>query len=156
MEIFDKEGLMIFPVPEHQIIRDKKKVLIVKECFCHKGHNLVTKHSKFNDFDGIELNCSNETDSGKVFLSPIYGEKNRVSLNITLNKGDILQLDCPHCNETLPTYMNCECGGDIITLFLDKEHSFSHIIGVCNRVDCKKSVLLQRGEILDEYTINNL
>ncbi len=145
---FDKNGMMIIPNPMKDEIKGKEKVLVIKECYCHNGHNLMNGRARFNQHDGIMLVISAGEDEGMVALSPIYGDKTRVSIEIDLLSRKVYDLACPVCRESLPEFAPCSCGGEQRALFSTKEADYSNCIGVCNRVDCPNAVIHSEGEMI--------
>lgn len=128
---------MLFPNPIKKTeICKHKELLVIEKCFCHNGHNLINEHAVFNGFSGIMLKVCRGGQSGTVALSPVYGYKSRVTLDISLKSGEIWDVCCPVCDEHLPVYSECTCGGKIFALFLNKKTDFSKCILLCNRIDC--------------------
>jgi len=87
MERFDKKGMMIYPSPIRKIIREKEKVLVIKECYCPRGHSLINPRAVFNGFEGIELKVRAGDREGRIVLSSIAGDKSRVAIGIDLKSG---------------------------------------------------------------------
>ena len=154
MKRFNKKGFMIFPRPS-QIEKDKdeRKVIVVKECYCPNGHNLVTGRANFNGFDGILLKVKNPKKTGIIALSPMFGDKSRISLDIHLVKDEIYDIYCPVCDVKLPVYTKCTCGADLITFFSTENIDYSDCIGICNRVGCPEAVVQDGGELLSRSDI---
>lgn len=149
MGIFDKKGMLLFPRKEKEdkSCSEDEDLIVFTDCYCQKGHELVSDFAKFKEFNGLLLNISRKEKSGQVALSPIYGCRTRVSLGIDLKEGKKYTLSCPTCETELPAYNKCHCGGKIITLFLNEEGNFDSFIGVCNRIGCENSYI-QIGEEL--------
>ncbi len=152
MKRFDNKGMMIFP-EETKPLNIPKKLMVVSECFCPNGHNLINSRAVFNNFKGILLKIVRENESGLVAISPIHNDKSKISLDIDLKEGEIYELRCPICDATLPIYSSCECGASLIGLFLDKNLNFADSIVVCNRIGCTNSDVRLSSQILEE---NNL
>lgn len=153
MKIFDKDGLLLIPYDIKDEIKEIKKVVVIKECFCPNGHNLIDKKASFNGNSGILIKAKKKNgQEGLIALSPIYGDKTRVALNIELENGEILELLCPHCNVALPTYSKCHCGGDLKAMFLVPKEDFTNCVGICNKVDCPNAEIKAGGELLN-YSI---
>jgi len=148
MKRFDEKGMMIIPNPVKDKAVKAEKVLIVKEVYCPQGHNLVSGHAVFGKYPGILLKVKKGNDVGFVALSPIYGEKCRVSIDVDLKTGELYDLFCPECGVKLPIHSPCSCGGDFVALFLSPEKDFSDCIGICNRVDCANSKILEGGDMI--------
>lgn len=146
--IFDKEGMMIFPNPAQHIIREQDKVLVINECYCPNGHNLVNRKAMFGEFPGILLRVKQNNEEGFVALSPVYGDKSKISLDIELADKQILEISCPECGEKLAVYTRCDCGADLVSLFLTKSKSFSEVVAVCTRVNCFNAQIKSSNEIM--------
>lgn len=147
--------MLVIPTPPKQSDCIGKDMLLVKECFCQNGHNLINKRVSFSGFDGIYLRAGTGNQEGYIGLSPIYGEKCRISLDIDLKSGEISQLSCPFCGIGLPVFSTCHCGARIMTLFLNPRADFTDSIGICGRVDCTNSVVKSEGELLSLTMINS-
>jgi hypothetical protein len=145
---FDKNGMMIIPNPVKSEIMEKEKVLVIRECFCKNGHNLVNSRVRFNEYNGIILIISSQDDEGMVALSPIYGDKTRISIDIDLLSRKVYDLICPTCRESLPEFAPCSCGAEQRALFSTKDADFSNCTGICNRVDCPNAVVHSEGEMI--------
>jgi len=149
MKRFDSKGMLIIPNPvSSESICKQKQILLVKECYCQNGHNLISKSAIFNGFEGIVIKVRRGDKEGLVALSPVYGYKSRVSLNVDLFEDEIWEILCPQCNASLPIYSECACGGNMIALFTDKEASFANCIGICNRIGCYNAGIQHSNELL--------
>lgn len=148
MKRFDEKGMMIIPNPIKEDIGKAEKILVVNELFCPEGHNLVNKRVVFNGHPGILLRVKKGESGGLVALSPVYGEKCRISVDIQLESGGVYELHCPECDALLPVHSPCSCGADLVALFLSADRNFSDCIGICNRVDCTNSRILESGKMI--------
>ena len=149
MNIFDKKGMLIFPNPrKDRIICSQENLLVFTECFCPNGHNLISENARFDEFNGILLEITDNQNKGFIALSSVYGCKIRVAVGIQLVEGQKYKLSCPRCSQQLPIYSKCHCGGDIFVLFLDKESKFDSFVGACNRIGCKNSYIQIGEEII--------
>lgn len=155
MKRFNNNGMMIIPSPLKHKIEIKDKALVVKKCFCPNKHSLMTSRAKFNGHEGIMLKVKNNSKEGLVALSPIYGDNTRISLDIDLEKDEILDFFCPTCDVKLPVFSPCTCHGNLIALFTNDKSDFTNCIGVCNRVDCINSVTKNEGELVTISMINS-
>lgn len=131
----------------HHKGKQEEDILIVKQCFCLNGHNLVSPRVQFKGYNGIMIKVRREKETGFLALSPICGDKSKLTLDISLQEGELLNLSCPVCNIPLPVYAPCDCGGDILTLFADKNGAFCNCIGICNRVGCSHSEIKHPDEL---------
>lgn len=156
MSIFNKDGMMVFPNPIKKEIKESKNILVVKECFCPKGHSLIDSRAFFSGFHGIMLKVKYKGHKGYVAISPIYGDKSKIALEINLQPGELLELSCPTCNSPLAVYAKCECEGDLTALFLSSKADYSNCIGICNRVDCFNSEIKSSSELLNRVIETNI
>ena len=149
MERFDQKGMMVFPSPEKIKKAGKlEEIIVIRQCFCPNGHNLVTDQAVFDGFNGVILKVRQSGHEGMVALNPVYGLKHRVALGIKLKKDELLEVFCPECSVALPVYSSCSCGGDLITLFLDNKNDFSNSVLICNRVDCHNAQIRLHNEMV--------
>lgn len=155
MERFDKKGMIIIPNPIRKAV-STQKVLIVRELFCPAGHSLIGKRAVFNGHPGILLGVGVNERKGLVALSPICGDKTRISLDIDLPEEQIVNLFCPTCGIDLPRYATCGCGADLTALFLTQKNSFSDCIGVCNRIGCINARFVTNDELISETMLEAL
>jgi hypothetical protein len=155
MKIYNRKGMLVIPTPPRRVENIDKELLLVKECFCQNGHNLISKRVNFSGFNGIFLKVRKNLREGFVGLSPVYGEKCRISMDLDLRSGELWQLLCPICEEELPVFSTCNCGARIMTLFLDQRADYSNCIGICNRVNCANSVVKSEGDLLFMTMLNS-
>jgi hypothetical protein len=149
MKRFDIKGMMVFPNPISKTkLLKEKELLVVKECFCHNGHDLVSDRAIFDGLSGIVLKVKKGKRSGLVALNPVYGYKSRISVDVHLKKDETWKISCPVCNEPLPVFSSCNCEGDLTALFLDKKADFFNCILVCNRIDCPNAQIKYNNEII--------
>ena len=155
MKRFDEKGMMIIPNPIKEEPGIPEKILVVKELYCPQGHNLVNVRAIFNGYPGILLRVRKGQKSGLVALSPIYGEKCRISIDIDLESGEMYELLCPQCGIALPVHSPCSCGADLVTFFLSADKDYSDCIGICNRVDCTNAKILESGKLISLSMIDS-
>jgi hypothetical protein len=148
MKLFDKKGMMVIPNPIKDKTVSAPKVLIINELYCPNGHNLINNRTSFNSYPGILIKVEQAGQIGMIALSPIYGDKCRITLDIDLKSGETIKMFCPHCDVALPVHSKCSCGADLITLFLTKEPRFADCVVICNRVDCANSSIIEGGDII--------
>jgi hypothetical protein len=149
MNLFDKKGMRVFPnqIKKSELCKNKN-MLVVGECYCHNGHNLISDKAVFNGFDAIMIKVKRNKKVGFVALDPAYGYKSRVSLNVHLKDQEIWEICCPECNEALPVFSKCECEGSLVSMFLDKKADFSNSILVCNRINCFNAEIRFNNKLL--------
>lgn len=149
MQRFDHKGMMVFPSPEKiKKVAKIEDLVVIAQCFCPNGHNLVSDQAVFDDFSGIVLKVRTAGQEGIVALNPVYGLKQRISLNIKLVHDDLLEILCPECSAPLSVYSACSCGGDLVTLFLDEKADFTNSVLICNRVDCHNAQIRLHNEMV--------
>jgi hypothetical protein len=81
----------------------------------------------------INLMITTEHGSGKLNLSAIWGDYSHTLEGISVADGEIVEMFCPHCKESLISDENCEDCGASTTMFNVSE---GHI-RICNRKGCK-------------------
>jgi len=148
MEHDDEKGMLFYPNPLDRDVARAPRVLVVTRCFCPNGHDLVNRRASFNNHPGILLRVRGRKGEGLVALSPVFGEKCRIALDVDLEEGDILELFCPVCGVALPVYAPCPCGARLITLFQSPRADYSNCIGICNRVGCVNAEVKREGELI--------
>jgi hypothetical protein len=153
MKRFDKKGKLIFPFVSKKTKIENEDVLVIDECYCPNGHNLITNKVKFEEFNGILVDVSIGKNKGILGLSPVCGCKSKIAMNIELLDNSLCKMYCPTCHAELPVYAPCSCGGDLITLFGSKDADFKNCIGICNRIGCFNAEI-KSGD--DLYTCTNI
>lgn len=157
MKIFNSKGMLVVPNPvSKESICKSPNIVIVEECYCPNGHNLISDQAIFNGFNGIVVRVKRGEEEGLVALSPVYGYKSRVSMNVYLENGDIWDVFCPECHKELPVYSKCECGGDMVVMFCSQDTSFTECIGICNRIGCYHAGIMRSNELLTMSMINEM
>ncbi len=156
MKLFDKRGMLIIPNPIKEEVAKAPKAIVAKELYCQNGHSLISNRAMFNGHPGVLLKVKTDHNFGLIALSPVYGEKNRIFLDINLESGKILKILCPTCGIELPVYSQCSCGADLISLFMDREFHFNKCIGICNRVDCHHAQIINSGELISQTMVDML
>jgi len=139
---------MLFPntIRKSEICKEKE-LLVVEQCYCQNGHNLISDRAVFNGFNGIMIKAKRGHQSGLVALSPVYGYKSRVSLNLKFRPGEVWEISCPECGEILPVYSECSCGGKLLLLFLNPDQVYTNAILICNRIDCFNAEIKLEAEM---------
>lgn len=146
MKRFDSKGRIYVP-EQYRCDENLDDLVVFKECYCENGHNLVSKRVKFGKCNGIWLKIQGEKGDGFIAVSPVWGDKTRVTIDLDLINHELVQLFCPECDVKLPKYSNCKCGGDMVTIFLDNAANYSHCVGVCNRIGCPHSEIKNSDEL---------
>lgn len=118
---------------------EQANVKVIEEAYCPNGHSLISNDILFCDFRAIHLKIRNKKYISDFFVSPIIGDKSKVSLDTGLKRDQIYEFLCPECKITLPVTSPCSCGGSLMTLYLDKDLKLSNSVTVCNRFGCPHS-----------------
>ena len=147
MDRFDQKGMLIIP-NQQSPAPNRKNILVVQQCYCPAGHSLMAPRASFDGNPGILVGVRLEKQQGHIFLSSVYGDKTRVSFDIDLSAGEIVELTCSTCGVTLPTHSLCDCGGSFQTLFLNPQGNFADVIGICNRLGCRNAKIISSGEMI--------
>ncbi len=155
MKIFDRSGILFIPRPKTTELGKAKKIMVVKDCFCPNGHSLISSRVRFGSYNGIFLKVRTSNGEGFIALSPVFGDKSRISLDVDLPEGELIEILCPECSAELPVYGKCECGGDLKVTFTRPEVDFNNCVGFCNRVGCRHAEIKNEGQLL-AITASNL
>ncbi|HLN52827.1 MAG TPA: hypothetical protein VK212_03905 [Lentimicrobium sp.] len=148
MGTFDEIREMVVINPfKWKKISQLKEVIIIKECYCPNGHSLISDQATFDGYSGILLKVRTRQKEGIIALNPVYGLKHRFS-SFPLVKDELLSIKCPECGIDLPVFSPCTCGGELITLFLDKKPQFANSLLICNRVDCQHAQIRFNNEVV--------
>ena len=147
--------MIVIPNPVRRMT-STGKVLIVRELFCQAGHILISGRAVFNAHPGILLGVGLDESIGFVAISPVWGDKVRISIDIDLPADRIVKLFCPYCSIDLPRYANCSCGADLTALFLTRDANYNDCIGVCSRIGCINSRFVTNGELISETMMETL
>lgn len=148
MKLFDNKGLLIIPSPSDPKAEKFAEAVIIKKCFCVNGHNLVSKQAQFGNYDGIVLDVKMDEKQGVIALSPVFGDKSRITMGIILENGKMVKLSCPVCKAELRVFGTCDCGGDLVIMFTGVLNDFNNCVGICNRVGCKHAEIKNEGILL--------
>jgi hypothetical protein len=150
MERFTEDGMMIFPNPDFKE-EPKKDLVVLKEGYCPNGHSLMNPRIRFDKFSGIYFSVK-AADGRKGFLglSPVYGQHAKISVDIDLKSGEILEVTCPTCETPLPVFDKCSCAADLVAIYFTKKHNINDSVVICTRVDCYNGGVRNGGELLTQ------
>lgn len=150
-ERFDSKGMLIIPDQRRRQLYQAPEIFLVVHAYCPHGHEMISSRASYNGYPGLLIRVHKGRRKGLITLSPIYGEKVRVALDIDLERGELLDMRCPVCDIKLPVHSQCaSCGGDMIVFFSQPEPDFANCVAVCNRVDCPNASLTQGGRLVAE------
>jgi hypothetical protein len=148
--------MLIIPDPrKEQSTLPTEKILVIEECYCPNGHSLISSKAMFDKFKGIVFTAKKGDESGIIALSPVYGEKYRISLDLELLDMDIWAFHCLQCDVPLPHYKLCECGGELTTFFTSRDIDFNYSIAICNRVGCHHATIHLGEELLTQALLES-
>jgi len=157
MERFDKKGMMIIPNPaQGEEVASKDKSLLVVELYCPNGHNLVSPRADFNGHHGILVAVQCGGARGLLAISPVFGERSRISIDIDLPNGSPVKYFCPECSVELPAHSPClKCdGGNLIAFFRTPTPDFNSCVGICNVAGCPNACIVDSGELLSFQSLS--
>lgn len=139
MKNTDKDNIRVYSMLLKSDKLEKANVTVIEEAYCPNGHSLLTDDVLFCDFKAIHLKIRNKKFVSDLFVSPLVGDKSKLSLDSKLNRDIIYEFLCPECNASLPVASPCSCGGNLMSLYLDKNLKLSKSATVCNRFGCPHS-----------------
>lgn len=126
---------------------DRTENLVIRECYCHKGHSIISDLASYGGHGGLTLRLRTATQEGLLSLSPIVGDRERTFFDFKGIPGEVIEICCPTCAEPLPIYNECSCGAHLVALFTSPETSFAKCIGICQRIGCLHSELLSERDL---------
>jgi hypothetical protein len=86
-----------------------------------------------DDNKKIDVNVTSENVKGKIQLSAIWGDYTHSVIGIAIADGDVVEMFCPYCNQSLISEDTCEDCEASISMF---KFSMGYI-KICNRKGCK-------------------
>lgn len=136
----------IFYLNEHTIL--------VKEAFCHKGHNLMDNERTIKDKPSIKIMITHNNKDYELFLSPFMNDPMKISIQ-ELPLNIITEVCCPVCKEELIKLSPCSCnkGAAFRAIFLTPNADHENLIGICDCHGCYRSFLKDGGKIISEVRV---
>ena len=105
--------------------------LLVKCPHCDKL--LMDDNHLLHDKPSVKINVVSEKERGVIWLCSVYGCYDHES-NIEINKGDVINFFCPHCNKSLMRDIKCQiCEAPMIGLNIKTGGK----VNVCSRSGCE-------------------
>ena len=132
----DVKNLTVFSDSAYHDKLEKRESQVLEEAYCPNGHNLVNEEVYFSGNQAICLKVRNKKNEGNLFLSPVMGEKCKVSYENWYKKGEVYEYSCPVCDVHLHSISPCSCGGDLVALYLDQNLKISASVTFCTRFGC--------------------
>ncbi|RME24867.1 MAG: hypothetical protein D6806_08920 [Deltaproteobacteria bacterium] len=122
---------------EQIIVRVPSGKVRVKEGKCPNGCSLMNTDKLMSGKPAVTLLLRLKGQSGLIHLNPYYGVFEYES-DIPLEKGDVVDMFCPHCGTSLMTEQECQmCHAPMFVIHLPKGGE----VRVCPRVGCQNHQL---------------
>jgi hypothetical protein len=77
------------------------KNLHVNHAACPNGHLLQDDKVKIHGDPALKVNIKIGSKEGILYIDPVYGRYDNKVENITLKKGDVVEMFCPECGVNL-------------------------------------------------------
>jgi len=146
MGFFKRKSTDSAKPPVEPTVNDSAGVLLA-QCLCPNGHNLISDHKCFSGHPGITLKLRNDRQEGLLSLSPIIGDAERSFFDADWFDGETISICCPTCDEPLPVYNECFCGADLVAMFTTNKNDFANCIGICQRIGCTHSEIISNYDL---------
>jgi hypothetical protein len=78
-----------------------KHPLYVQHPTCSKGHSLSCETVKIHDYPSIKVKARYNDNEGFIYIDPIYGSFDNIIEGMHVPEGELLELFCPECGESL-------------------------------------------------------
>ena len=118
---------------------EQAELKVIEDSYCPNGHSLISDDVVFFDHSSIHLKARHKKNVSDLFVSPVVGDKCKVSFDTKLENDVVYELICPTCKVTLPIASPCTCGGQLVALYLDKGLKLSRSVTVCSKFGCPNS-----------------
>ncbi len=155
-ERFDKDGRLIFPqnvsFPVKTKVTLKNKRILIQQLYCKNGHNLVGGDNIWDGEKGINLIAKTKKGEVRISLSPFQGD-GRKKVEGIIDKGEITPFLCPECKTEFEVFSLCNCGADIVYMYLTEDLDPKDSICICSRYGCRHSRLTTSGRIISEFML---
>lgn len=142
MKNLSDKSINVYSGPISSDKLNKHETNVFEECYCPNGHNLLSKDVLFFDFPAIKIQIRHKKDLAILYISPVIGDKCKVSFDTRLKTELLYELLCPECSVMLPAFSPCSCGGNLVAVFLDKGLKLSNCVTLCNRFGCPHSEVM--------------
>jgi hypothetical protein len=90
-----------------------------------------------------------------VAISPIFKDRSRIYLDVDLADGEEVEILDPSNGESLPVFDKCECGSDLVAIYLTPEKSLKDSAVICRRIGCQNSEIRSGGEIVSQRLLES-
>lgn len=110
------------------------KNLHVNHATCPNGHLLRDEKVKIHGYPSIKVNIKSKGKDGILYIDPVYGKYENKIENITLKKGDLVEMFCPECGVDLgdPNDTCQLCSSPMFVLNLPR----GGIVEGCSKLGC--------------------
>lgn len=108
--------------------------LNVQHAACPKGHLLRDEEVKIHGNPSLKVKIHKKGKEGILYLDPVYGSFDNIAKDISLAKGDVVEMFCPQCDVSLTdSNETCQvCSSPMFTFHLPK----GGIIEGCTKNGC--------------------
>jgi hypothetical protein len=151
MDRFTKDGKFILPQVQRKEGTDEKKLrYVVTEAYCPNGCNIIDKEHKINGAPGLLVKFKRPGMEGKLVLSAIQRDFDKIVLSGELKDGVKDELYCPHCGVMFKKLVNCSCkpDADMVVIGLTPKLDFNNAISFCNVTGCTNGTTIKSGDVI--------
>jgi hypothetical protein len=151
MERFTKDGKFILPQVQRKEGTDEKKLrYVVTEAYCPNGCNIIDKEHKINGAPGLLVKFKRPGMEGKLVLSAIQRDFDKIVLSGELKDGVKDELYCSHCGVMFKKLVNCSCkpDADMVVIGLTPNLDFNNAISFCNVTGCTNGTTIKSGDVI--------
>lgn len=159
MNRFNKDGRLIIPIsqrkPRTKKSEDKIRY-VIGEAFCPKGCSLITNEHPINGFPGLFIGFRRIGVEGKLVISAIEGDFDKILLSGNLEKGVKDELFCPYCGTLFEKLVNCNCTpeAEMVVIGLTPKLDFNDAITFCNVTGCHNGTFVKSGDAIRHIRLN--
>ena len=161
MNIFGKDGRLIIPVFERKAkakkVEDKIRY-VIGEAYCPQGCSLIDHDHKINGFPGLHIGFRRQVVEGKLVISAIEGDFDKIILSGNLEKGVKDELFCPYCEIPFEKLVNCQCTpeAEMVVIGLTPKLDFNDAVTFCNVTGCYNGTFIKSGDAISRVRLNCL
>lgn len=110
------------------------KKLHVNHATCPNGHLLQDDKVKIHGDPALKVSIKIRGKQGTLYIDPVYGRYDNIEENITLKKGDVVEMYCPQCGVDLrdPNDICQSCSSPMFIFHLPR----GGIVEGCSKKGC--------------------
>ena len=105
-QVLPAPGIGVEVMKKDSVIKKVATSLRVKDGMCSKGHSLMSAEKLFGGERAIVVRVRHGGHEGTVYLNPFFG-RFEIDCSIPVTKGDVLDIFCPECGESLSVDTMC-------------------------------------------------